>query len=130
ADFKITTQQCVAAARGTIFGTKVVKGATTVIVLEGVVAVPWKDGKGKEHAPDVRAKMKVTIKAGRNGLLEQEGPVRATKAELAELDDFTKFAATWRLLRFLPPQAIGFAPGPGQGGGPIPLAPQAPLVSP
>ena len=77
------------------------------------------------------AKMKVTIKAGRSGLLEQEGPVRATKSELAELESFTKLAATWGLLGFLPRRALGFAPGSGPvGGGPIPLAPQAPLISP
>ena len=74
--------------------------------------------------------MKVTIKEGRNGLLEQEGPVRATKAELSALEDFTKFAAFWKLLLFLPRQALRLAPEPGSGGGPIPLAPQAPLVSP
>lgn len=130
ADFKITTPQCVAAARGTVFGTTASKAATTVVVLEGVVAVPWKDGKGKTHAPDVRAKMKVTIKVGRDGQLEQEGPVRATQADLSSLRDFTKFAAARGLLRFasLPaPAAVAAGGGPS---GAIPAAPQAPLVSP
>ena len=132
ADFKITTPQCVAAARGTIFATTASETATTVIVLEGVVSVPWKDGKGKAHAPDVRAKMKVTIKKGRNGLLEQEGPVRATRAELSALEDFFNFAATWRLLSFPQRFAAGSPTGVAVGGGrfPLPLAPEAPLVSP
>ncbi len=130
ADFKITTPQCVAAARGTIFGTTASETATTVVVLEGVVSVPWTDGKGKAHAPDVRAKMKVTIKKGRDGLLEQEGPVRATKAELSALADFFDYATTWRLLSSPLRFANRVPPVAPAGGGPLPLAPEAPLVSP
>jgi hypothetical protein len=138
ADFKITTPQCVAAARGTVFSTTVIKGATTTIVLNGIVAVPWTDRKGKAHTTDVNPKMKVTIKEGANGL-EQEGPLPATRAELAALEAFTKFATGLGLLRFAPVGAIPAVLGPAGLAAaplgaaplaPIPLAPIPPLVSP
>jgi hypothetical protein len=117
-DFKITTPQCVAAARGTVFSTTVVNGATTVVVFQGIVDIPWKDGKGKAHTVDVKAKMRVRIKEGSSGL-EQEGPVRATKDEVSALENFIKLAASFGLLHS---NSLGQTA--------IPIAPGVPLVSP
>ncbi len=100
ADFKISTPQCVAAARGTVYQTAVVDKETTVtIVLRGEVVVTCEDSKGR-HETVVKAGMKLTTRKKRGeGGKELLGPNEpgpgdcvsilepATKAELAGLAD-------------------------------------------
>ncbi|PYL20392.1 MAG: hypothetical protein DMF41_06380 [Verrucomicrobia bacterium] len=99
-DIKITTPQCVAAARGTVYQTAVVDKETTVtIVLRGEVVVTCEDSKGR-HETVVKAGMKLTTRKKRGeGGKEVLGPNEpgpgdcvsilepATKAELAGLAD-------------------------------------------
>jgi len=102
ADVKITTPQCVAAARGTVYQTAVVDKETTVtIVLRGEVVVTCEDSKGR-HETVVKAGMKLTTRKRREGGKEILGPhgpgpgdcdsvlEQATKAELAGLAELEK----------------------------------------
>jgi hypothetical protein len=103
ADVKISTPQCVAAARGTVYQTAVVDKETTVtIVLRGEVVVTCEDSKGR-HETVVKAGMKLTTRKKRGeGGKEVLGPNEpgpgdcvsilepATKAELAGLADLEK----------------------------------------
>jgi hypothetical protein len=99
ADIKITTPQCVAAARGTVYQTAVVDKETTVtIVLRGEVVVTCEDSKGR-HETVVKAGMKLITRKRLEGGKEVLGPggpgpgdcesilEPATKAELAGLAD-------------------------------------------
>jgi hypothetical protein len=102
-DFKISTPQCVAAARGTIYQTSVVDKETTVtIVLRGEVVVVCEDAYGR-HVTVVKAGKKLTTRKRRAGgkeiLGRGPGPgdcesilEDATKAELAGLADLEKEA--------------------------------------
>src|SRR5213596_2060649 len=74
-DIKITTPQCVAAARGTVYQTAVVDKETTVtIVLRGEVVVTCEDSKGR-HETVVKAGMKLTTRKKRGeGGKESSGP--------------------------------------------------------
>lgn len=103
ADFKISTPQCVAAARGTVYQTAVVDKETTVtIVLRGEVVVTCEDSKGR-HETVVKAGMKLTTRKKRSeGGKEILGPHEpgpgdcvsvlepANKAELAGLAELEK----------------------------------------
>jgi hypothetical protein len=102
ADVKITTPQCVAAARGTVYQTAVVDRETTVtIVLRGEVVVTCEDSKGR-HETVVKAGMKLTTRKRREGGKEvlrpgEPGPgdcesilEPATKSELAGLAELEK----------------------------------------
>jgi FecR-like protein len=97
ADFKISTPQCVAAARGTVYQTSAVDKETTVtIVLRGEVVVTCEDSKGR-HETVVKAGMKLITRKKLTGGKEVLGPggpgpgdciselEPATKEELASL---------------------------------------------
>jgi hypothetical protein len=104
ADFKISTPQCVAAARGTVYQTSAVDKETTVtIVLRGEVIVTCEDSKGR-HETVVKAGMKLTTRKKREGGKEVLGPGEpgpgdcvsilepASKAELEGLAELEKEA--------------------------------------
>jgi len=104
ADVKITTPQCVAAARGTVYQTSAVDKETTVtIVLRGEVVVTCEDSKGR-HETVVKAGMKLTTRKRHAGGKEVLGPgvpgpgdcesilEPASKAELAGLAELEKEA--------------------------------------
>ena len=112
-DFTVTTPQCVAAARGTVFETSSDGDATTTIVLEGSVALPsrWKgevsDGKeildGKEMLDG--KELVFAVGPGQKGIVrftpsgpEWEGPFAATAGELARLREFVEIAAAEGLI--------------------------------
>src|SRR5438552_2514819 len=103
-DVKITTPQCVAAARGTVYQTSAVDKETTVtIVLRGEVVVTCEDSKGR-HETVVKAGMKLTTRKRHAGGKEVLGPgvpgpgdcesilEPASKAELAGLAELEKEA--------------------------------------
>ena len=100
-DFKVTTPQCVAAARGTVFSTTTFKDYTTTIVAEGIVGMPWVDKDGKIHDVEVKAGMKLTLQETPDGLV-QIGPEKASDAEIKALIDFVKESMALGLLS-LPP---------------------------
>jgi hypothetical protein len=119
ADVKITTPQCVAAARGTVYQTSVVDKETTVtIVLHGEVVVVCEDSKGR-HETVVKAGMKLITRKKREGGKEVLGPggpgdciselEQATTEELASLAQLEKEALARGLVTAEGP---GFPPAP------------------
>jgi hypothetical protein len=130
ADFKISTPQCVAAARGTVYQTSAVDKETTVtIVLRGEVVVTCEDSKGR-HDTVVKAGMKLTTRkrhAGGKEVLGPGGPgpgdcestlEPASKAELEGLAELEKEALERGLVTAGGP--TGF-PLPGLPDIPIPI---------
>lgn len=109
-EFTVTTPQCVAAARGTVFETSTEGGATKTVVLDGTVVLPTgnanaaSDGKqvadGKEVVLAVGPGQKGIIRKTPEGVV-QEGPYPATEAELKSLKEFVELAAAEGLI--LPP---------------------------
>lgn len=97
-DFSITTPQCVAAARGTVFQTAVINGATTTTVSRGTVSILSRDAKGKLRVVVLKAGMTLTVRRSADGTV-QLNPVRASKAQLAALFAFEKQVVASGLVR-------------------------------
>jgi FecR protein len=124
ADFKISTPQCVAAARGTVYQTSAVDKETTVtIVLRGEVVVTCEDSKGR-HETVVKAGMKLTTRKKREGGKEVLGPGEpgpgdcvsilepASKAELEGLAELEKEAVQRGLVTAEGPPTVPFPTAP------------------